>query len=445
MTRALSATAAIIATTVVLLVLAGCGGRAVVNTTIFIPDLDRSQYTDSYYEAGWQYLKQGKPELALKSFEMSNSEDEKLFLGFGYAFLSQNKVDMAKRNFEKCLAINPENLQAHFGLAAMYEELNDLETAFRIYSKLRASHPENSWIKVRFDYIKTTETERFLKEAENYKNQDSPEGYIGALEKASEFSPEMVELKMKIGDYYSDKEMYEQAVPQFESLLEKQPNDEKLLTRLAEIYEKMKKYDSAVVIYRRMLDFKPGDLDLTNKINDLKMKFYELNLPAKFKNIFFKDKLTREDLAALLGYYFDKHLEPLPPVIITDIGNSFAKTYIIRVCTLKIMQLRPDHSFDRYSIVNRAAFAVVMDALLRYLESTYGDGTGGNVFQFDPPDEVMEPVDISTLHKDYKTIKFLVNSGIMKLDAQRSFNPTNQITPSEALVAIRKILNSMRN
>lgn len=444
MTRALSATAAIIAITLTLLVLAGCGGGTVVNTSIFIPDLDRSQYTDSYYEAGWQYLKQGKPDLALKSFEMSNSEDQLLYVGFGYAFLAKNKPDMAKRNFEKCLDINPDNLQAHFGLATMFEQLNDLETAFRIYSKLRAAHPENSWVKVRFDYIKTTETERYLKEAEMYNNQDSPEGYIGALEKASGFSPEMVELKMKIGDYYSEKEIYDQAAPQYEALVEKQPNDEMLLTKLAGVYEKMKKYDSAVLIYRRMLEFKPGDLDITNKINNLKMKFYELNLPAKFKNIFFKDKLTREDLAALLGYYFDKYLEQLPPVIITDIGSSFAKSYIIKVCTLEIMKLRPDHSFDRYSIVNRAVFAVVMDALLRYLESTDGDATG-NVFQFEPPDEVMEPVDISTLHKDYNTIKFLVNSGIMKLNAQRNFNPTDNISPSEALVAIRKILNSMRN
>jgi tetratricopeptide (TPR) repeat protein len=420
----------------------GCGGAAPVNMDFYIPDLDQTQYNDPFYQEGWDNLKQGKPDRAIKNFKQSRAVEEKLYLGFGYAYLARNKIQLARRNFEKCLAVNPGNLRARFGLAAMFELSAEREKAFRIYSRLRASHPGNAWVKVRYDYIKTTETENYLKKAEQYKIEKQSGAYIDALEGASRYSPEIVEIKVEIADFFVSQEQYEKAARQYEGILEKLPNHQEILLKLAAVYEKMSKFDSAVVIYKKMQELKPGDLEISNKINELKAKFYELKLPVKFKNIFFKEELSREDLAALIGYYFETYLETPPPVIITDIGGSFAKEYIIKVCTLRIMRLRPDHSFERFTTVNRAVFAVVIDGLLKYLEKYK---TGAYSLQFTPLDEVTEPADISPLHKDYEIIKFLVNSGIIKLDAGSNFNPTRSISPSEALVAIRKILNSIRS
>jgi tetratricopeptide (TPR) repeat protein len=424
-----------------LIILTGCGGAPKVNTGLHIPDLDLTQYNDSQYEMGWQALKTGKPAQALEHFQLSNSADEKLYVGFGYAYMALNKMMLAKKNFDKALGINADNLQAHLGIANMHEVLKDKESAFLIYSRLRAKYPEHAWIKVRYESIKSAETQRYLEEAELQKSADQMGPYVEALLKASRFSPEIIDIKIKIGDYYRSQELYERAVKHYEEALEKVPNNEDLLVKLADVYEKLEKYDSAVLMYKKMQEFKPGDLDISNKVNELKMKFYEVNLPVKFKNIFFKEQITREELAALIGYYFDKYLEPRPPVIITDIGVSFAKEHIIKVCTLNIMKLRPDHSFGRFPIIKRAQFAVVLDALITYLEKSEA---GAYTIQFTPLDEVVEPADISPLHKYYNIIKFLVNSRIMKLDEVNNFNPTQSIPPARVLTAIRKILNSIR-
>jgi hypothetical protein len=224
-------------------------------------------------------------------------------------------------------------------------------------------------------------------------------------------------------------------------VLESLPNNAEILIKIAKVYEELKKFDAAVMVYKKLLEQKPGDMDVINKINDLKIKFYDWNLPVKFKNIFFKDEITREELAALLGYYFDKWLEPRPPVIITDIGSSFAKEYIIKICTHGIMKLRPDHSFDRFSKINRAQFAVVVDALIKYLEKSE---SGAYTIRFSPLEKIIEPADILPLHKYYKIIKFLVNSQIMKLDEEKQFHPTLSISPSRVLEALKKILNSIR-
>lgn len=432
---------AVIMVVILIIINMGCGGVQKVNTGIHIPEADRSPDNDSYYVEGWKKLKEGKPGQAIKNFEQSSSADEKLFVGFGYAFLAQNRLDFARRNFEKALNINPENLQAQFGIATMYELLNEKKKAFQVYSKLRTLYPENAWVKVRYDSIKTSETENYLKKAEMYKNENQEGGYITALETASWYSPEMIDIKVEIADFFNSTEQYEQAVHHYEKIMETLPHQLETLMKLAEVYEKMDRFDSALVIYRKMQELKPGELHISNKINELKIKFYESNLPAKFKNIYFKSEINREELAALLGHYFEKYFETLPPVIITDIGGSFAKEYIIKICTLKIMTLRPDHSFDRFSRINRASMAVVFNALLKYLEKM---ALGAYDMQFHPLEEVIEPTDISPLHKDYDTIKFLVNSGIMKLDEENRFNPTRDVSPSEVLETIKKILNSMR-
>ena len=425
---------------VLVLFLTGCSRVIQVRTDINIPELNSSEYHDSYYIDGWKSLKAGDPKQAIEYFEKSNLEDDKLYVGFGYAFLAQNKLNLARRNFKLALELNPDSLNAELGLASMYELMKDKENAFKIYSRLLIKYPDNIWIKVRYEYIKSTQTEYFLRKAEAFKIENRDKKYIQSLENASKYSPEIIDLKLKIADFYYKAGEYEKSSLYYEEILEKFPNKEDILFKLAENYERMKKIDSAIIVYKRLAELKPGDINITNKINDLKVKFYEIKLPLKFKNIFFKDDISREDLAALIGYYFDKYLTvEKTPLIITDITGSYAKDYIIKLCTLNIMKLRADHSFGRFKNIKitRGDFAVVIHSLMMYLENY------GLDIRFTPYENIVEPPDISPLHKNYKIIKFLINSQIMRLDAENKFNSTLNISPAEAFTSIKKILNSI--
>lgn len=416
-------------------IITACGGVSRVNTGVHIPDLDIREQTDTYYAEGWQALKEGKPKIALQRFQQSTVNDEKLYVAFGYTFLTQNKYSYARRNFRKALELNPDNLQAELGMATLYELMKDMEKAFAIYSRLLAVHPEHARIRVRYQNIKSTRTEYFLNKAEQYKNENKTGKYMQALQSATRYSPEIIEIKIKIADFYKDEGQYREAVIHYEKVLEELPNKEEVLVKLAEVYEQMEKVDAAIIIYKKLLELKPGDINIINKINELKIKFYESDLPAKFKEIFFKKTVSREDLAALLGFYFKRYLETVKsPVIIRDISGSYAKEYIIRICTLGIMDVRPDYSFDRFSDVKRADFAVVLDSLLKHLQRS------GLTVKITPLEEVVEPADISPLHKYYRVIKFLVNTRIMQLDPENRFNSTDTLSPSEVIAAIKKIL-----
>lgn len=416
-------------------IIAGCGGVKQVNTGINIPDLDKTQFNDTAYTEGWELLKLGKPDDALKWFQESNVVDDKLHVAFGYVFLAQNKLAFAKQNFEKALQLNPENLQAYFGLAAMHELLKENDKAFRIYSRLLTKHPENGWIKARYEFLKSAGTQHYLEQARQLKAANQTEKYIEALKNAASYSPELSDIEIEMAEYYRGLGQYDDAALHYENVVQQFPEKVDILNRLAEVYEKGEKFDSAVVIYRKLLELKPGEIIYLNKVNELKIKFYEINMPEKFKNIFFKQDINREEFAALIGHYFEKYLGTRSPLIITDISGSFAMKEIIRVSTLGIMKVRPDHSFDRFGVIDRAAFAVITGRLLSYL------GDQGYSVDFPPPTEIIEAADISQLHREYRTISLMVNAGLVKLDNEGRFSPTLKVTPAEVLLSIRKIIN----
>ncbi len=419
--------------------ISGCISTKKVKYDIDIPEIDKIGYNDPFYIEGWENLKNGNVDVAYEKFKESGSKDYKLYSAFGYVYLLKSKFNLAKRNFEESLKFNKDNLHAEYGLAMIYEIKGDVEKAFNIYSELLIKYPETVWVKTKYEFIKSTQTRNYMKKAQSFLDSGNDEGYIESIKKALEYSPEITDIKIKIANHYFDSEKYAQASEYYEYALENRPNDVSLLNKLATSYEKSENLDSAIVIYKRLLKLKPGDISITNRINDLKIKFHEVDLPVKFKNIFFKENLNKEELAALIGYYFKDYLFfEGQPVILTDIKGSFAKDYIIKICSSGIMKSNPDHSFGRFIRISKAKYSNIIMALLKFLKEK-----SGVQVKFTPTSEEIEPTDISPLHKNYNKIKFLVRSQILKLDNENRFNPTEDITPSEVLMSLRKIIKNI--
>ena len=194
----------------------------------------------------------------------------------------------------------------------------------------------------------------------------------------------------------------------------------------------------AIVTLDRLLALKPGDPFLEGEKKRIRDHFQELTLPEKFKKIFFKTEINREELAALIGFYFDRLIElDRTPEILTDIDGSFAREQIIKTVTAGIMRARPDHSFARFAAPDRAAFALALQALIDYLKDK------GHELRFVPLPVPAMLVDLSPLHKNYGTITFLLNAQVLALDTQGNFNPTSPVSPSDVIYALKKILNAI--
>lgn len=427
---------AILPAALILLTIA-CGGVKPAKIDFHLPELGNSDFNDFFYKEGWANLKKGDTDVAFNLFQRSEVRLDKKQAAFGYVFLARKKFSDATGQFTQALKTNPENLEAAIGLATIHEFEGRTAEAFKAYGKLLLQAPEDAWIKLKYESIRSSATQGFLLEAEKVKDTDKAK-YIRSLEQAAFFSSDMASITLQIADYYYGENDWQRSLPYYEAVLEKEPHNEAVLLKLATIYEKKEKFDLALVTLDRLLAIKPGDPFLETEKKRIRDRFQEMNLPEKFKKIFFKTEINREELAALIGYYFEPFIQmDRAPEIITDIDGSFAKEYIMKACTSGIMDARPDHTFDRFSIPDRATFAVILKALINYLQKK------GHPLHFTPLATAVESVDLSPLHKNYEIIKFMVNAQILSLDSERIFNPTRPVSPTDVIYALKKILNSI--
>jgi tetratricopeptide (TPR) repeat protein len=427
---------AILPAALILLTMA-CGGVKPVQIDFHLPTIASGDFSDAYFKQGWEQLRQGDSEAAYRSFQLSEVRLDKKQAAFGYVFLARKKFSAAAAQFALALETNPDNLEAGMGQAMINEIEGKTAEAFQAYGDLLLKSPADAWIKLKYESIRSSATQGFLLEAEKAKSIDKAK-YIRALEQAAFFSPDMTAITLQIADYYYGEKDWQRSLPYYEAALDKEPHNEAVLLKLASIYEKKEKFDLALVTLDRLLAVKPGDPFLEAEKKRVRDRFQEMSLPEKFKKIFFKSVIDREELAALIGFYFDRYIQmDRAPEIITDIDGSFAKEQIIKTSTAGIMHARPDHTFDRFSTPDRATFAVTLNALIEYLKAK------GHTLRFTPLPVTASAVDLSTLHKNYDVISYLINSQVLSLDIENNFNPTRPISPTDVIFALKKIMNSI--
>jgi tetratricopeptide (TPR) repeat protein len=427
---------AILLAALILLTVA-CGGVKPVTVDFHLPAVAGGSFLDSYYRQGWQQLQQGDSEAAYRSFQLSEAPLDKKQAAFGYVFLARKKYSAASDQFARALETNPGNIEAGMGQAMILEFEGRTAEAYRAYGDLMLKAPEDAWIKLKYESIRSSATQGHLLEAERAKGVDKAK-YIRELEQAAFFSPDLPAITLQIADHYYGENDWQRSLPYYEAVLDREPHNEAVLLKLASIYEKKEKFDLALVTLDRLLALTPGDPFLEAEKKRIRDRFQELTLPEKFKKIFFKTEIDREELAALIGFYFDRYIQmDRAPEIITDIDGSFAKEQIIKTSTAGIMHARPDHTFDRFTTPDRATFAVTLNALIEYLKAK------GHDLRFTPLAAPANAVDLSPLHKNYDVINFLVNSQVLPLDAGNYFNPTRPVSPADVILALKKILNSI--
>ncbi len=416
-----------------------CGGVRRVAVDFHLPGPAAAIGTDDDYVSGWEALERGEADAALASFRRSRAPAALTLAAQGYALMALKRWGDAHRQFEAALRQDPRGRQAAIGLAILADLQGDREKAFQAFGRLLAETPDEAWLRLRYDALKLAGTEAALRRAEAAKAAGDGAGTLRALQQGAYFSPEMVAIQQQIADTLFAAGDFLQALPCYEKLLDRQPHNAELLLRLADVYERLGKFDSALLALNRLLAFRPGDAALEGRRASIRERFLAQDMPPRFKNLFFKEAINREDLAALIGLYFGRHI-PIAgePLIVTDIAGSYAQEQIVRVASAGIMPLRPDHSFARASAPDRADFAVTLRRLIDHLEKRRGLS-----LHIPLAAERFDPADVTPLHKEFATISFLVNAGILSLDPERNFNPTAAVTADEAVFALKRILHGL--
>jgi tetratricopeptide (TPR) repeat protein len=118
------------------------------------------------------------------------------------------------------------------------EELGHETKALKIYKKYLRKNPNDTLILSRLVQLMFTQ-EKF-KEVIEY------------AERLSDYEPDNLNLKVKLGILYKDAKQYDKAISIFKGLLEFAPDNDKILYYLGGIYQEIQDYDNSIDYYGKI-------------------------------------------------------------------------------------------------------------------------------------------------------------------------------------------------
>jgi Tfp pilus assembly protein PilF len=106
-----------------------------------------SSFTDIYVDLGWAYIQKGiadSAEMAYQTIAQIDPKDTRGWQGLGFMYgIVKKDIEKAKLYYHKALEVDPNNNDARFGLAKVYEQAGRKSEADSIYKDALANDPAN--------------------------------------------------------------------------------------------------------------------------------------------------------------------------------------------------------------------------------------------------------------------------------------------------------------
>ncbi len=179
--------------------------------------------------------------------------------------------------------------------------------------------------------------------------------------------------------------------------------------------------------------------DLAERARALGLRLEIARLPESYAQIPEAERVTREELAALLAVELGASAERAgdangsgTPVIAIDIERSWAQNLIVASVGAGYLSLFPDHTFKPRAFVRRSELAESLAAGLRALapetlEAARAKASG------------LELADLPPGHRDREAAGVVVALGLLPVSDEGSFRPRDFASGAEAARAVRAL------
>ncbi|MDE2907436.1 MAG: hypothetical protein OXQ28_15275 [Acidobacteriota bacterium] len=160
-------------------------------------------------------------------------------------------------------------------------------------------------------------------------------------------------------------------------------------------------------------------------------------LPEQYRGLPDAESATRGDLAALLGVRLAELLDDAafgaPTPILTDTRDHWASPWIVAAARAGVMGIGAGNRFEPERIVRRGDLADVVAAALVLIAD------------FDPDaarrweTARVEFSDMSPGHLNYESATRAIAAGVLRIDADRRFDPIRPVSGAEAVDAVERL------
>jgi tetratricopeptide (TPR) repeat protein len=429
---------------------AGCGSKTVRPATagpaypqFEFPAVSPAMETASgelvaQHREGWDLLQMGNTRAAERRFSTVTRRAPDFYpamAGLGYVALAQQEYPAAVADFDKALAVVPDYVPALLGRATALEATNQIADAVAALDAVVKADPARAELKTRADSLRFRVMEETVAQARSAQAGGKLDEARTAWEKALVASPDSAYLYRELATTERLAGELDKAYAHAQTAKKLDDRDAATVALVGEIEEQRGHLPEAIDAYRQAQGL-GGRADLTARITDLERRLAFMEMPEAFREIPSAPRVTRADLAALIGARLETWVASVPPAsseLITDVRNHWAQRWILAVTRAGLMEVYPNHTFQPGELIQRADLAVVVSRTLAAMGSNAGLGMARG------PDARPAFSDLAPGHASYEAAATAVAAGVLANGPDNAFQPTRPVSGAEAVAAVDRL------
>jgi tetratricopeptide (TPR) repeat protein len=394
------------------------------------------------FERGWKSLRAGRLEAAASDIEpLAARHPKKPEVATAAGFLELRLGDRveAERRFQAALREDPELGAARSGhfLAAL--QSGNEERAFERLLRLEERFPQHDLVDRYGASLRVNVAEARLAAARDRMRERKYEQAAAEYLRALEVAPQAGALYLEAAEAELEAGYPDRAVVHARRATELEPTNADAHRLLGEACYRNDDLRGAVRALASAAALRPEDVELRFRLETIERSLRETTLPDEYASIREADRLTREQLAALL--YFDlknafESSTATSSVIATDVSDSWASEYILRTVGAGVLEVFPNHTFQPTAFVSRLELATALSrALERLAPDAYEAARGSS--------EGPEFVDLARENPGYGAAALSVSLGLLAPAEGGFFEPRRIATGPEAASAVAVLRTHM--
>jgi tetratricopeptide (TPR) repeat protein len=384
---------------------------------------------------GWRYLQNDDLANAEREFTAAAMRVPELYpaqAGAAYVALARRDYARAAAGFEAVLGRDPVYVPALVGRGQALLALKRDAEALEVFEAALAADASLVDVRRRVDVLRFRLLQDVIEAARAAAAAGRMDEARAAYERALQASPDSPFLHRELGLVERRQGNQEAALMRFRRAAELDSADAVSFTQIGEILEERQDFEGAAASYRRATDIEPN-AQLSARIAAMNERARDARLPEQFRAIAAAPRVTRGQLAALIGVRLEDLLRAATAteVVITDGRGHWAAAWIAQVTRTGVMQPFANHTFQPEVAITRADLAAAVSRVVALLAATRADVRPALTSR--PQIEDMPPG-----HLSYPAASVAVASGIMSLTDGR-FDPAGAVTGAEAIDVVTRL------
>ncbi|MDE3155571.1 MAG: tetratricopeptide repeat protein, partial [Acidobacteriota bacterium] len=392
----------------------------------------------AHHDRGWRFLQAGDLTNAEREFQAALAGASGFYpaqTGLGDVALARRAPKDALGWFAKVLQQNGRYVPALVGQAQAQVALNQDAQALKSYEAALAIDPSLAPVRRQVAVLQFRDLQQTIDEARKAAAAGRYDEALQAYRQALAASPDSPFLYRELGDLEVKRGEQPQALEQFRQAVKLDPSDAHAWEQIGEILEQQGDLGGAVSAFQEANTADPTPAR-AERLRAAEARAATAKLPAAYRAIPQEARITRADLAALIGVRLAALLQAAPAagaVLITDARSSWASSWILQVARAGIMPPYPNHTFQPQAGVSRGELATVLSRLLHVLTARDPALARQWAAQHAPIR------DVPPQHLSYPAVSIVVASGVMALEPDGTFRLGQAVSGAEALAAIDRL------